>query len=166
VEDTKLYDDKIYERLVAKIRAHGGCHTFVSFAVEDGGRLEAHAQSFFRCLVVRVVRQGRRSRTPSRDSSGAILRIDGATQVILLVQRWQRHISTWLHLTLSRQLLGLFCPQQAADAIRPAENYISPLPVYLGMSISPFIYLNGGVRGGEAPRKNGSPGRRIPPKTI
>jgi hypothetical protein len=41
VEDTKLYADKIYERHVAKI--HGGIHTLAPFAVDDGGRLGAHA---------------------------------------------------------------------------------------------------------------------------
>ena len=48
------------------------------------------------------------------DPSGAIVRGDGATQVSLWVQRWQRHISSWLHLSImSRQLLRLFSPQQA-----------------------------------------------------
>jgi hypothetical protein len=39
------------------------------------------------------------------DPSGAVVRGDGATKVSLWVQRWQRHISSWLHLSLSRQLL-------------------------------------------------------------
>ena len=41
VEDLKLYADKISKRSVA--RTHGGRHTLVPFAVEDGGRLGAHA---------------------------------------------------------------------------------------------------------------------------
>ena len=84
------------------------------FLVEDGGRLGAHAHSL---LNAPYVHQGRRSRAPYQDLNGAILRIDGASQVSLWVQRWKRHISTWLHLTLSRQLLRLFCPKQASDAI-------------------------------------------------
>ena len=41
VEDTKVYANKISEWFVAKI--HGGRHNLVPFAVEDGGRLGAHA---------------------------------------------------------------------------------------------------------------------------
>jgi len=41
VEDMKFYANKTSERLVARI--HGGLHTLVPFAVEDGGRLGAHA---------------------------------------------------------------------------------------------------------------------------
>jgi hypothetical protein len=115
VEDRKFYADKTSERPVAKI--HGGLHTLVPFAVEDGGRLGAHAQAFLRALAERAVEQGRRSRPPLRDPTGSVVRGDGATQVSLWVQRWQRHISTWLHISLSRQLLRLFCPQQAAEDI-------------------------------------------------
>jgi hypothetical protein len=68
-------------------RIHGGLHTLVPFAVEDGGRLGAHAQAFFRALAERAVRQGRRSRPPMCDPSGAVVRSDGATQVSLWVQR-------------------------------------------------------------------------------
>ncbi len=112
-EDRKFYADKTSERPVA--RPHGGLHTLVPFAVEDGGRLGAHAQAFLRALAERAVAQGRMSRPPLRDPSGCVVRGDGATQVSLWVQRWQRHISTWLHISLSRQLLRLFCPQQAAE---------------------------------------------------
>jgi len=99
VEDRKFYADKTSERPVARI--HARKHTLVPFAVEDGGRLGAHAQAFLRTLAERVVQHGRRSRAPSRDPSGMVLRIDGATHVSLWVQRWQRHISSWLHLSLS-----------------------------------------------------------------
>ena len=90
----------------------------VSFAVEDGGRLGAHAHAFLRSLAERAVRQGRRSRAQARGPGGMVLRSDGVTQVSLWVRRWQRHISSWLHLSLSRQLLiRLFCPQRAAEDI-------------------------------------------------
>ena len=53
VEDIKLYADKSSERPVARI--HGGLHTLAPFAVEDGGRLGAHAQAFLRSLAKMVV---------------------------------------------------------------------------------------------------------------
>jgi hypothetical protein len=53
-EDKKFYADKISERLAAKI--HGGRRTLVPFAIEDGGRLDAHAQAFLRSLAERAVR--------------------------------------------------------------------------------------------------------------
>jgi hypothetical protein len=113
VEDMKFYADKASERPVARI--HGGLHTLIPFAVEDGGRLGAHAQAFLHSLAKRAVRQGRRSRAQLRDPGGNVSRGDGATHVSLWIQRWLRHISSfWLHLSLSKQLLRLFRPQQAA----------------------------------------------------
>ncbi len=108
-----FYADKSSERPVAHV--HGGLHTFVPFAVEDGGRLGAHAHALLRTLAKRVVRHGRKSRQSSLDPSGFVLLVDGATKVSLWVKRWQRHISTWLHLSLSRQILRLFCPHQAEE---------------------------------------------------
>ena len=115
MEDRKFYADKSSEQPVARI--HGGRQTLVPFALEDSGRLGAHAQSFRRTLAEIAVSQGRRSRPATCDPNGFILRSDGASHVSLWVQRWQRHISSWLHLSLSRQLLKLFCPQQANTAI-------------------------------------------------
>jgi hypothetical protein len=91
VEDRKFYAEKTSERHVARI--HGGLHTLIPFAVEDGGRLGAHAQAFLRTLAERAVRQGRRSRAQLRDPGGNVLRSDGATQVSLRVQRCQWHIA-------------------------------------------------------------------------
>ena len=103
----KFYADKASERPVARI--HGGLHTLIHFAVEDwGGGLGAHAQAFLHTLAERAVRQGRRSRARLRDPGGNVLRSDGATRLSLRVQSWQRHISSWLHLSLSRRLLRLF----------------------------------------------------------
>jgi hypothetical protein len=115
VENRKFYADKISERPDAKI--HGRRQTLVPIVVEDGGILGAHAQAFLRSLAERAVLQGRRIRAQARYPGGTILKSDGATRVSLWVQRWKRHISSWLHLSLSRQLLRLFCPQQAATDI-------------------------------------------------
>ncbi len=114
VEDITCYVDRTSDRPVAKI--HGGMHTLAPFAVEDGGRLGAHAHAFLRSLARRVVRGSKRSRSPAHDLGGDIFRSDGATHVSLWVQRWQRLISSWLQLSLSRQLLRLLCPHQATWA--------------------------------------------------
>ena len=115
VEDMNFYADKSSERPVARI--HEGRHTLAPFAVEDGGRLEAHAEFFLRTRAKRAVNQGLRSRPTSCDPNGVILRSNSASHVSLWVQRWQRHISSWLHLSLSMQLLGLFCSHHANAAI-------------------------------------------------
>ena len=81
VENRKLYAGKSSERPVARV--HGGLHTLVPFAVEDGGRLGAPAQAFLRSLAERVVCQGRRCRPSALDPSGNVVRGDGATQVSL-----------------------------------------------------------------------------------
>jgi len=86
VEDREFYAGRTSYRHVAKI--HGGIHTLVPFADEDGGRLGAHTHAFLRSLAERDVRQDRRSRSPARDLGGSILRSDGATQVSIWVQRW------------------------------------------------------------------------------
>ena len=52
VEDRKFYVDKTSEWHVARIR--GGLHSLVPFAVEDGGRLGAHAQAFHCTLAERA----------------------------------------------------------------------------------------------------------------
>ena len=53
VEDRKFYADKASERHVARI--HGGRHTLIPFAVDDGGRLGAHAHAFLHTLAEQAV---------------------------------------------------------------------------------------------------------------
>ena len=83
-EDMKLYADMTSDRSVAKI--HDGMHTLVPFAVEDGIRLGAHTQVFLCSLAERAVRHGRRSRSPTREPKGNILRSDGVTHVSLVTR--------------------------------------------------------------------------------
>jgi len=75
VEARKLYADKISERPAAKI--NGGRYTLVRFAVENGGRLGAHAHAFLRSLAERADCQGRRSRAQTRDPGGTVFRVMG-----------------------------------------------------------------------------------------
>ena len=106
VEDRTFYADNTSERPIARI--NGGRHILVPFAVEDGGQLGAHAQSFLRALAERAVHQGHRSRRASCDPNGVILRSDGGSHVSIWVQRLHRHISSWPRLSLSMQLLRLY----------------------------------------------------------
>ena len=131
VEERKFYADKISEWPSAKI--HGGRHTLVQFAVEDGGGLGVHAHALLRSLVERVVRQGRRSRAEARGPGGTVFRSDGATLVYVWIQRWQRHISSKLHLSLSRQLLMLFCPHPTSGSGHLLLEYHSRLTFHYAL---------------------------------
>ena len=80
---------------------------FVPFSVEDGGRIGAHGLALLKALVEleswKVIGKfpfhtGYDNATPSMLVS------------LLWVQRWQSSISSWLHVTLSRQLLRMYKP--------------------------------------------------------
>ena len=78
-------------------RCWGGRHTLVPFAVEEGGRMGAHALALLRQLAERGVASGhlRRQFTPKHP----------AQCVAYWVRRWMRRISATIHFSLSRQLL-------------------------------------------------------------
>ena len=79
------------------------------FALEDGGRLGAHAQALLRSLAVVALDKGRtppfvyRAPSPSAPALAS-----------LWVQRWQQRLSTWLHLALSKQVMRSLRPDTAA----------------------------------------------------
>ena len=99
----KFYADKSSADPVASI--HGGPHVLVRFALEDGGRLGAHAQSLLRSFATLAIEKGRRPPHAYRDSS-----FSTPTLASLWVQRWQQRLSTWMmHLALSKQVLRIFC---------------------------------------------------------
>ena len=89
---------------------HGGDHVLVPFAMEDGGILGAHAQALLKTLAEHAVSDGRYSSPDSRTP------LSPAMQVSLWTQRWQHRLSSWLHSSLSQQLLRLHRP----DWIFPA----------------------------------------------
>ncbi len=81
VEDKKLQADRASAHPISGI--HGGPHILVPFALEDGGRLGAHAQALLRALATAALAKGR---TPpfargSEDMSYPML-------VSLWVRRW------------------------------------------------------------------------------
>jgi hypothetical protein len=56
-EDQKFYTDRFSVEPVASI--HGGPHVLVSFALEDGGSIGAHAQALLRPLAVVALEKGK-----------------------------------------------------------------------------------------------------------
>ena len=78
-----------------------GNHVFVPFAMEDGGTLGAHALALLKQLAEFAVSRGCFCSPDSRAPLTAPM------QVSLWMQRWQHRLSTWLHVTLSQQLLRM-----------------------------------------------------------
>ncbi len=98
VNDRKFKKDADCPQPVAV--ATGGRHTFVPFAMEDGGGLGAHAHATLKLLAKYAVGKGR---LPPRARHVAPP-LPPAT-VALWIRRWHHRLSAWLHLTLSRQVL-------------------------------------------------------------
>ena len=72
--------------------------------MEDGGTLGAHALALLKQLAEFAVFRGSFCSPDSRAPLTAPM------QVSLWVQRWQHRLSTWLHATLSQQLLRMYHP--------------------------------------------------------
>ena len=88
---------------------YGGPHALVPFAVEDGGRLGAHALALLRGLAIAALAKGRSPPGPGREGM-----LTHPMLVSRWTQKWQQQISTWLHLALSKHTLRLLCPATAA----------------------------------------------------
>ena len=101
-EDKKFKaDEKSPEPISSK---HGGDHVFVPFAMEDGGTLGAHALALLKRLAEYAVAHGCYNSPDSRSP------LTPPMQVSLWMQRWQQRLSTWLHVSLSQQILRLYRP--------------------------------------------------------
>ena len=88
---------------------HVGPHILVPFAIEDGGRLGAHAQALLRALATSALARGR---TPP--FAREIKNMTHPMLVSMWVKRWQQCISSWLHMTISRPAVRLLCPTLVA----------------------------------------------------
>ena len=108
-EDRKFYNDKKSSHPVSS--KYGGDHVLVPFAMEDGGTLGAHALALLKQLAEFAVSHG------SFCSPGSRAPLTAPMQVSLWVQRWQHRLSTWLHVTLSQQLLRMYHPDGALSAV-------------------------------------------------
>jgi len=106
VEDKKLKADADSPNPVSM--CHGGQHTLVPFAMEDGGRIGAHGQAVLRMLAEYAVAKGKLPSLPAR--AAPLLPPEA---VAIWVRRWQQRLSVWLHLTLSRQVMRYLAPSLA-----------------------------------------------------
>ena len=88
--------------------SHGGRHTLVPFAMEDGVRIGAHGQAILRMLAEYAVAKGKMPPLPAR-----VAPLLPPEAVAMWVRRWQLRLSVWLHLTLSRQVLRYLAPSVA-----------------------------------------------------
>ena len=75
------------------------------------GTLGAHALALLKQLAEFAVSRGSFCSPDSRAPLTAPM------QVSLWVQRWQHRLSTWLHVTLSQQLLRMYHPDGALSAV-------------------------------------------------
>jgi hypothetical protein len=107
-EDRKFLADKASSQPIAAI--HGGPHVLVPFAVEDGGRLGAHAQALLRALATVALAKGRKP-----PFARGMDEMKHPMLVSLWVRRWQQRVSSWLHLSISRHAVRLLCPSLAAQ---------------------------------------------------
>ena len=106
-EDRKFRADKTSSQPISA--AHGGPHILVPFAVEDGGRLGAHAQALLRALASTALANGR-----SPPFARGVDKITHNMQISLWTRRWQQRLSAWVHLSISRHAMRLLCPAVAA----------------------------------------------------
>jgi len=108
VEDRKSLAGRTSSQPISA--THGGPHILAPFAIEDGGRLGAHAQALLRGLAPLALARGR---TPP--FARGIKDMTHPMLVSLWVRRWQQRISAWLHLAISRHDVRLLCPILAAQ---------------------------------------------------
>ncbi len=106
-EDRKFQADRASLQPIAAI--HGGPHVFVPFAMEDGGRLGAHALALLRAMTIVALDKGRRPPLAYRSAG-----VSAPTLVSLWVQRLQQRLSTCLHLAISKHVTRLMCPDIVA----------------------------------------------------
>ena len=88
--------------------SNGGLHVLVPCAMEDGGRLGAHAQALLRALAASALSKGRIPPMARR-----MVDAPHSMQVSTWVRLWQQRL-LWLHMALSRHVMRLLSPPTAA----------------------------------------------------
>jgi hypothetical protein len=107
-EDRKFLADKTSSQPIYAV--NGGPHILVPFAIEDGGRLGAHAQALLRSPATATLTKGR----TSPFANGVELMTHNML-VSLWVRRWQQRLSSWLNLAISRHAMRLLFPDVASQ---------------------------------------------------
>jgi hypothetical protein len=107
-EDMKFLADKSSSQPISAV--HGGPHILVPFAVEDGGRLGAHAQALLRALATTDLSKDRK---PPFEKG--VEEMKHPMMASLWVRRLQQRVSSWLHLAISRHDVRMLCPSLAAQ---------------------------------------------------
>ena len=116
-EDRKFKADEVSSQPVSC--KHGGDHVLVPFAAINvrgwsmvpwwhGGTLGAHAHALLKTLAEHAVSAGRYISPDSRSPLSPPMQV-----VSLWMQRGQNRLSTWLHVSLSQQILHLYRPVSA-----------------------------------------------------
>jgi hypothetical protein len=102
VEDMKFYADMTSSQPIASV--HGGQHVLIPFAMEDGGRQGAHAETLLRDLATFVLAKGRTNLATRKmtDAPHSML-------ISLWIRLWQQRLPAWLHVALSRHVTRLLC---------------------------------------------------------
>jgi hypothetical protein len=92
--------------------------------MEDGGCLDIHAQVFLLGLARIVVYDGGHNHPIRLNSAEGVARGEHAAKVLVLVHRWQRHLSFLIHLALSRQQTDAFAlhPNNCGHSLHLVEQ--------------------------------------------
>jgi len=101
-ENRRLLADRCSSEPIAAI--HGGPHVLVLFAIEDGIRLGANARVLLTALATVALEKGRRPPFAHHAHAFSI-----PTLASLWVRRWQRRMSIWLHLAISKHVIRIMC---------------------------------------------------------
>ena len=107
-KDTKFLADKTSTQPIFGL--YGGPHILVPFAIEDGGRLGAHAHALLRSLATTALAKGR---TPT--FARGVEKLTHNMQISLWVRRWQQRMFAWVHMAISRHVVRLLCPIEASQ---------------------------------------------------
>ena len=107
-EDMKVLADMTSSQPIAA--SHGRQHVLAPFAMEDGGRLGAHAQALLRALAISALSKGR-----APPMAGRMVDAPYPMQVFMWVRLWQQRLFAWLRLALSCHAMSLICHATVAE---------------------------------------------------
>ena len=101
-EDRKFYAGRTSHQTIAAV--HGGPHVMFPFAVEDCSRLGAHSLAVLKALATVALEKGRQP-----PHAYLFHKPSTPTLASLWTRRWQKRLSSWLHLAISKHAIRLVC---------------------------------------------------------